>query len=54
MSVAAAITLLLAVLVLIEVLNIFLGLWSDRLSDRLRGIRQRPRPRFPWSDRTGT
>lgn len=38
----------------IEVLNVFLGLWSDRIADRLRRrLRVRPR-RYPWTDRTGT
>ncbi len=54
MSLWVGLALFGAFLVLVEVLNVFLGLWSDRFTDRLRRGRQRPEPRFPWSNRTRT
>jgi hypothetical protein len=54
MSLWLAFALVVAFLVLIEVLNLFLGFWSDRVTEWVR-IKPRPsRQRFPWSDRTGT
>jgi hypothetical protein len=55
MSLWLAFALVVAFLVLIEVLNLFLGLWSDRATEWwLRMRRRASRQRFPWSDRTGT
>jgi hypothetical protein len=54
MSLWLAFALVVAFLVLIEVLNLFLGLWSDRVTESLRIRRRASRQRFPWSDRTGT
>ena len=54
MSLGLGLALIAVGLVLIEVLNVFLGLWSDRLTHWLRRGKQVPERRFPWSDRTGT
>lgn len=47
------IAVLAGLLVAVEVANHFLGVWADRMSDARRRRREE-RPRFPWSDRTGT
>jgi hypothetical protein len=54
MSVGTAIVVAALVLVGIEVLNVFLDLWSDRIADRLRARLRRAPPKHPWTDRTGT
>jgi hypothetical protein len=54
MSFGLGLLLLVVGLVLIEALNVMLGLWSDRVADRLRRNRRTAKERFPWSDRTGT
>jgi hypothetical protein len=53
MRIGTGVLLIAAVVVLVEVLNVVLGIWSDRLTEYVRRKRQ-PSPRFPWSDRTGT
>jgi hypothetical protein len=50
MSIGAGVLLFAGVMVLVEVLNVFLGLWSDRVSEYFR----HKKPRRPWSGRTGT
>ena len=54
MSLGLGMALIAAGWVLIEVLSVFLGLWSDRLTQCLRRGKHVPERRFPWSDRTGT
>ncbi len=55
MSLRLGLLFLVVGLVLIEALNVMLGLWSDRVAGRLRrNTLTRPKERFPWSDRTGT
>jgi hypothetical protein len=36
MSIGAGVLILVGVMVLVEVLNVFLGLWSDRVSEHFR------------------
>jgi hypothetical protein len=50
MSVGAGVLLFAGVMVLVEVLNVFLGLWPDRVSEHFR----HKEPRRPWSGRTRT
>jgi hypothetical protein len=54
MTIGTGLTLLAVVAILIEALNIWLGLRSDRLTERLRRALKRGTSPPPWADRTGT
>lgn len=54
MTIGTGLTLLAVVAILIEALNIWLGLWSDKLTERFRRARKRGTAPPPWADRTRT